>query len=81
MIGEKAIVVALAGPFIFCAFLISRKLIEMLFTNEPYWLGREGYVDKAKQPFTHAFYVFVFAFGLLVSLGFVGLCLWTALHV
>ena len=81
MIGEEAIIFALAVLLALCAVLIGRKLLEMLTSREPYWLRREGYVDKRSQPFTHGLYVCVVASGLVVSLGLLWLCIWTAMHV
>ena len=81
MIGEKAMIFALAILLVLCAVLIGRKLLEILSSREPYLLRSEGYVDKRKQPFTPALYVWVIASELITSLGLLSLCIWTAMHI
>jgi hypothetical protein len=74
--------IALIGGLFFCSILLARRLITMLVSSKPYWGGSatEGYIDKFKQPGTHAFYVSVTAFGLTVCVGLASLFAWSLLQ-
>lgn len=65
-----------------CSVLLARRLIAMLWSSKPYWGGSatEGYIDKTKQPWTHAFYVSVTAFAFAVSISMGLLFLWAVLQ-
>lgn len=71
----------LIGGTLLCSVLLARRLIAMLLSTKPYWGGAsEGYIDKAKQPGTHAFFVCFVAFVLAVSVAFAALFLWSVIN-
>lgn len=80
MSAAGVIIGAMTMAPVACAVLLARKLVAMLLGRKPYWVRREGFIDKTVQPAVHAFYVGAFTFALINSLGLSGILLWALLQ-